>query len=48
MDVLPIVSCLCLQIQAENLDVPRAKVFNVFVYIFLKQKNKTYIKLTDC
>lgn len=31
MDVLPIVSCLCLQLQAENLDVAKAKVLIVLL-----------------
>lgn len=43
MDFLPIACCLCLQIQAENLYVPRVMVFNAFVYIFLKQTQNLQI-----
>lgn len=42
MDVLPIVSCLCMQLQAENLDVAKAKVYIVFLYVFFNSK-KHYI-----
>ena len=40
MDVLPIVSRLCLQLQAQDLVVAKAKVLIVFVYF--KRNNKLY------
>lgn len=38
MDVLPIVSCLCLQLQAENLHVAKAKVNIVILYVCFNSK----------
>ena len=40
MDVLPIVSRLCLQLQAQDLHVAKAKVLIVFIYF--KRNNKLY------